>query len=107
MDRCEPFTLALPGPAKSVITILGRILCARGSPLEGDDKEGSGVFISDSGFRFSGNYKVVDEYTVRLTITSKPHFVPCNVIQRELESYLKSLWGAKMWDHSRQSHLRY
>lgn len=85
MRSCDPFDVPVPADLKGAIERLQGMAHSQGGEFAGDETAGRFVAPSPLG-PIEGRY-TIQGAAIRVTITSKPMFVPCGTIEERIRKY--------------------
>lgn len=85
MRSCDPFDLPVPGDLKGTLLRVQAQIVGEGGEFAGDEFAGRFSGKSPLG-PIEGRYTIQGE-SIRITITSKPMFVPCGTIEERIRKY--------------------
>ncbi|HXB13701.1 MAG TPA: hypothetical protein VNZ45_17060 [Bacteroidia bacterium] len=86
---CDPFDVTFSGSADKLVENAKLQISVQGGTLTGDTTAGNiNISLPIVGV-IEGNYKINGQ-VITITITQKPQFVPCGMIQSKIEDVLKS-----------------
>lgn len=85
MGCCDPFDVPVPDDLPGAIAHLQSLIVNEGGQFTGDTVAGRFSGASPLG-AIEGRYTVQGE-SIRITITSKPMFVPCVAIEAKIRKY--------------------
>ena len=86
MSDCR-FEFEFPGTALTLVEKLRAKMAEAGGSFDGSDSGGSFTMPTPIG-QFGGDYSIIEQ-TIRVEVTNKPLFVPCNAIEAKLIEILK------------------
>ena len=85
---CDPFDVTFSGAADKLVENAKLQISVQGGTLTGDATAGNiNISLPIVGV-IEGNYKINGQ-VITITITQKPQFVPCGMIQSKIEDVLK------------------
>ncbi|MEO8762423.1 MAG: hypothetical protein ABI388_12565 [Bacteroidia bacterium] len=83
MAACPNFDVQFAGSTSDLITKMQQEVTSKGGTFQGNDLSGN-ISISVPGIgNIIGSY-LINQQTITLSITDKPFFIPCSVIESQI-----------------------